>query len=129
MKQRQYTELQNEIRKVIDRLSNYLPLQTNKSAREEVAKILQDYDIKPPYMTLREYIKRVSCGVYHTFHFNLEGKEVCINHTQDMLTDELCTLYPLTNKYYVSNDEETKERFGGIDERTHHYLTLAPKDD
>lgn len=127
MKQREYSELQKEIMKVIGRLMIYLF--NNHNAKVEIEQIKKDYHIEEPYLTLREYIGAKGCGAYHTFNFKLNGKNISIDTLGDMLTDEYCTLYPLTNQYYVVGDKTHGN--GGNCENYHctHYLQLEPKED
>ena len=127
MKQRKYTELQKEIMKVIARLGRYLD--NSKYGKEEIEQIKKDYGIEEPYLTLRQYIRKNCHGAYHTFHFTLNNKKISINTIGDMLTDEWCSLYPLTEKFYVVADNSKSQ--GGNCENYHcdHYLTLAPKED
>ena len=126
MKQREYTELQKEITKVLGRLDRFVK---DMRGKEEITQIKKDYDIQPPYLTLREYIASNSCGAYHTFHFTLKDKKISIDNLGWLLTDELCVLYPLTKEFYVVRDK-TKDN-GGNCENYHcdHYLTLEPKED
>ena len=126
MKQKQYTILQQEITKVLGRLNPYI---TSEYGKQEILKIKQDYDIEPPYLTLREYLMKNSYGSYHTFHFTLKDKKISICGLSSMLTDELCTLYPLTKEFYVVKDESKSN--GGNVENYHcdHHLTLEPKED
>ena len=125
MKQIQYTETQKVVMDIIDRLSRYV----KDVGKDEINQIMKDYGIKEPYLTLREYIMAHCHGAYHTFHFMLHRYEISINTLGDMLTDEWCSLYPLTDKYYVVNDKR-RER-GGNCENYHcdHYLTLEIKED
>ena len=124
MKQRQYTELQQEIIKVIERLFPYLSGQ--EEALKEVNKIKDIYGIKPPYMTLRDYLAQF--GRSHTFHFTLNGKELTLNSIYDLLTDELYVLYPLTKDYYVEDDRQVEED-SDLYYHYDHYLILSPKED
>ena len=101
----------------------------NKGLKGLIEQIKKDYNIKEPYLTLREYINSKCCGAYHTFHFTLKNVNVSIDTIGDMLTDELCSLYPLTNNFYVLEDET--ESNDGNCENYHcdHYLKLEPKED
>lgn len=127
MKQRQYTELQKEIMKVLGRLAPYI--RNSTYGLEEIEQIRKDYNIKEPYLTLRQYIRQESHGAYHTFHFSLNNKQISINTIGDMLTDDWCSLYPLTEKFYVIGDRTNSQ--GGNCENYHcdHNLTLEPKED
>ena len=127
MKQKEYTQEQITIMKVLSRFSCYGIY--NKNIKQEIEQIKKEYDIKEPYFTLREYINIKCCGTYHTFYFILNGIEIFIDNIGDMLTDEYCSLYPLTAKYYVVNDEQKDN--GGNCENYHcdHYLTLEIKED
>ena len=127
MKQREYNEMQVAIMKVLGRLSVYLS--GDKLAMKEIEKIKKDYHIEEPYFTLREYLFQHSIGSYHTFHFTLNGQRISIDSIGGMLTDDYCTLYPLTKHYYVVND--VKSDNGGNCENYHcnHYLHLSPKED
>lgn len=125
MKQRQYTELQIEIMNVLERLSFYL----NEKGKREMALIRKDYDIKEPYLTLREYIDSHSCGSYHTFHFVLNGKKISLNNLGYMLDDELCVLYPLTKEFYVVEDNRKDNNGNCENYHCDHYLILKPKED
>lgn len=125
MKQRQYSEVQLAVMEVIGRLTRYL----SHNGLEEIEWIRKDYKIEKPLLTLRQYINSHCSGSYHTFHFTLENKEIEIDTIGDMLTDDLCSLYPLTNKFYVV---KVKIKQCGSDcENYHsdHYLTLEPKED
>lgn len=127
MKQRQYTELQKEILKVLERLAFYLDRSVN--GLKEIQQIMKDYGIEEPRLTLREYINKYSCGAYHTFYFWLNDKEICIDTIGDMLTDELCSLYPLTNEFYVFTDNTKSYGSDCGNYHCDHYLVLAPKED
>ncbi len=127
MKQREYTEKQKLVLEVITRLT---PCINKNHASEKYINILkEEYGIEPPYLTLREYVYRNGCGAYHTFHFTLNDKELSIDGWWEMLTDELCVLFPLTNQFYVVEDKRKDN--GGNCENYHcdHYLTLEPKED
>lgn len=127
MKQRQYTKEQVEIMKVLSRFEFYAT--GNDNIKKEIKEIKEEYGIKEPYLTLREYINKHCFGAYHTFHFTICNKQLSIDTIGDMLTDEWCDLYPLTNKFYVVEDK-TKSQ-GSHCENYHcdHYLTLEPKED
>ena len=127
MKQREYTELQWAIINVINRMAVFM--QHNSNAQKEIDNIRKDYDIKEPYLTLRDYIVSQGCGAYHTFHFTLKDKEISIIGLNGMLTDELCTLYPLTKEFYVVNDKRKDNGLGCDQYHCDHYLTLEPKED
>lgn len=127
MKQRQYSEKQLLIMEIIGRLVYYL--KDYHACMEEIESIKKDYGIKEPLETLRQYINNHSFGAYHTFHFKLNDKEISIDSIGDMLTDELCVLYPLTNKFYVVKDN--RKEYGNNCENSHtdHFLILEPKED
>ena len=127
MKQREYTQEQIVIMKILLRFEIYAT--HSDSIKREIKQIKEEYDIKEPYLTLRDYINKHCCGAYHTFHFTLANKKISINTIGDMLTDEWCNLYPLTDKFYVAEDSAKSQ--GSHCENYHcdHYLTLAPKED
>lgn len=126
MKQRQYTETQKVVMEVIGRLFRYI---NKEYAKDELDQIKKDYGIKEPYLTLREYIMTHCCGAYHTFHFMLHRYEISIDTLGDMLTDEWCSLYPLTNKYYVVYDEQKSNCDNCDNYHCDHYLRLEIKED
>ena len=128
MKQREYTDLQLIVMEILGRIGQYRSAQ-NASIQEEMEKIKKDYGIKPPYLTLRQYIEINSSGSYNTFHFELNNKKIAVDSLNGFLTDELCYLFGQTNRYYVTQ-VETKSN-GGDCENYHcdHYLTLEPKED
>lgn len=127
MKQREYTEKQKLVLDVIAKLCPYIDKSYVK--KEYINMLKKEYGIEPPYLTLREHVEYACCGAYHTFHFTLNDKQISINDWYDMLTDELCALYPLTNRFYVVEDKMKDN--GGNCENYHcdHYLTLEPKED
>ena len=127
MKQRKYTEAQIEIMKVLERLGFYLD--RSEYGKQEIEKIKKDYGIEEPYLTLRQYIMKKSFGAYHTFHFNLDNKNISIDTIGEMLTDEWCSLYPLTEKFYVADDKTASQGSNCENYHCDHYLTLAPKED
>jgi hypothetical protein len=93
--------------------------------KDIIDKIEIQYDIKPQYPTLREYLKKHSCGAYHTFIF-----EIDINFTPtkvSVIDDADFEHYynpRFLGMYYVVNDE--KKSNGGNCENydCKHYLTL-----
>ena len=129
MKQRQYTELQLTIMDILGRIQHHLSENEDRYAIEEIEKIKKDFGIKPPYLTLRDYININYVGSYHTFWFFINGQEIVINNLGDFLNDKWCHLFTETNKYYVVKDERKDN--GGNCENYHcdHYLTLEPKED
>lgn len=131
MKQREYSEKQLVVMEIIGRLIYYL--KDSPFGLAEIVKIKKDYGIKEPFETLRQYINNHCFGTYHIFHFTLNNKDISINTIGDMLTDEWCSLYPLTNKFYVVEDnrKEYGSKYGSNCENSHidHFLTLEPKED
>lgn len=126
MKQRQYTELQKEVMKIIEKL--YRVVSPNNLTRV-IKEIKEEYKIEEPYLTIRQYINLNSCGAYNTFHFKLNDKEISIDSLSDMLTDELCILYPLTNNYYVVN-VKTEINDGNCENfHSDNYLSVELKED
>ena len=93
--------------------------------KDIIDKIEIQYDIKPQYLTLREYLKKHSCGAYHHFIF-----EIDINWSKikiDVINDEDFERYyngRFLDMYNVINDE--KKSNGGNCENydCKHYLTL-----
>ena len=126
MKQREYTEKQKLVLEIIEKL---FPCSRDRRIEERINKVKREYGIEPPYLTLREYVEQNGCGAYHTFHFTLNGKKISIDGWWNMLTDELCSLFPLTAQFYVVEDK--REDNGGDCENYHcdHYLQLEPKED
>jgi len=129
MKQRQYTELQLTIMNILGRIERHLRKTENEYVLKEIEEIKKDYDIEPPYLTLREYIQTKSYGAYHTFHFSINGEEIVLNTLGDFLTDELCHLYAETNKYYVVKDDMKDNGGDMTNYHCDHYLTLELKED
>lgn len=127
MKQREYTPEQLTIMKVLARFERYT--RACRGIEDEIKKIKKDYNIEEPYLTLREYICKHCFGVYHTFHFKLDNKDITINTLGDMLTDDWCELYPLTNKFYVVADSQDSQGSNCENYSCDHYLTLEPKED
>lgn len=129
MKQRQYTELQLAIIKVLGRVAYHLSKFENKAAFKEIEKIKKDFGIEPPHLTLREYINANCSGSYHTFWFTINGQTIWVTDLGDFLNDEWCHLFTETNNYYVVKDE--KKDNGGDVTNYHcdHHLTLEPKED
>lgn len=127
MKQKQYSELQIAVMDVLERLKRFLDKSTY--GKTEMEQIKKKYHIEDPYLTVRQYISKYSCGAYHTFHFTIDGEQIYVDDLIDMLTDEYCHLFAKTSKYYVIND---KRKDNGGDVETYHcdhYLTLEPKED
>ena len=123
MKQRQYNEEQKLVMKVIEFLRS-------KNARLNGVKQLLDlYEIKPTYPTLREYLETYSNGSYITYHFVLGGKELTMNNISGFLDEELYELYPLTNKFYVVGIDSVDNGGDVENYHAHKYLALAPKED
>ena len=129
MKQRQYTELQLAIIKVLGRVAYHLSKFENKTAFEEIEKIKKDFGIEPPHLTLREYIDANCCGSYHTFWFFIKGQEITITDLSGFLNDKLCHLFTETNNYYVVKDERKDNGGDATNYHCDHYLTLEPKED
>lgn len=133
MKQRQYSEKQSIVLDVIKLFSEEVLKRDKYGEYREFVKVIEaikeKYGIKPPYLTLRQYIKHSSLGAYHTFKFKLCGREVCIDSINDMLSDEYCDLYIHTKDYYVIEDKQVDN--GGNCENYHcdHYLVLELKED
>ena len=121
MKQREYTKEQLTVMKVLSRFELYT--HNDNLIQREIKHIKEDYGIKEPYLTLREYINKYCHGAYHTFHFILDNKEISIDTIGDMLTDEWCSLYPLTNKYYVADDNQKTQGANCENYHCDHYLT------
>lgn len=127
MKQRQYSEKQLVAVEIIGRLIYYL--EDNRSGMKEIENIKKDYKIKEPFETLRQYINNHCFGAYHTFYFTLNNKDISIETIGDMLTDEWCSLYPLTDKFYVVKDDRKEYGDNCENSLTEHYLSLEPKED
>ena len=125
MKQRQYNEKQLIVIDIINLFSDEVLKRDKYGEYREFLKVVntikEKYGIKPPYLTLREYIKFNSHGAYHTFKFKLCDKEVSIDSLEDMLSDDYCVLYPHTKDYYVVEDKQKSN--GGNCENYHadHY--------
>lgn len=127
MKQRQYTEKQKIVMEIIARLNPCM--HKNSNTKELIDAIKKEYGIEPPYLTLRDYVSQNGCGAYHTFHFTLNDKKISISGWWEMLTDELCVLFPLTAQFYVVEDER-KDNGGDCENYScDHYLKLEPKED
>lgn len=129
MKQKQYTELQLAIIKVLGRIGQHLSRFEDKAAFGEIEKIKKDFGIEPPCLTLREYINTNCSGSYHTFWFFIEGQEITITDLGGFLTDKWCHLFAETNKYYVVKDERKDNGGDFCSYHCDHYLTLEPKED
>ena len=129
MKQRQYTELQLAIIKVLGRIERNLSKFENRAAFEEIEEIKKDFGIEPPHLTLRQYIETKCSGSYHTFWFTINEQKIGVTDLGGFLNDKWCHLFTETNNYYVVKDE-TKDN-GGDATSYHcdHYLTLEPKED
>lgn len=129
MKQREYTEKQLLVMEIIGRLIPHLSRYENKGAFNEIEEIKKDFGIKPPHLTLRQYIETNCSGSYHTFWFTINGQEIGVADLGGFLTDKYCHLFAETNKYYVVKDDSKGN--GGDCENYHcnHYLTLEPKED
>ena len=129
MKQRQYTELQLTIIKVLGRIAHHLSKLEDKAAFKEIEKIKKDFGIEPPHLTLREYINANCCGSYHTFCFFIKGQEIAITDLGGFLNDKWCHLFTETNNYYVTKDERKDNGGDATSYHCDHYLTLEPKED
>lgn len=125
-KQRLLTEQQKTALETLELLQRFIGEQTYQKAINVVRK---HFKIEPPLLTIREYIEWQTHGAYHTFVFNLLDYKVEIDSISDMLTDELCNLFPLTKDYYVIEDKKVDN--GGDVENYHciHNLTLEIKED
>ena len=126
MKNIEYTPEQKLIFEVYKELEPFI---SYDSRREAQKKLIDKYKFPKQYSTLREYISQHACGAYHDFHFNLNGKDITVMDMDDFLTDELCTLYPLTNNYYVIKDERRDNNGNCENYHCDHYLTLDIKED
>lgn len=129
MKQREYTEIQKVVIDVMDQFAKDTMFINIHQYKKICEKIKKKYDIKDPYLTLREYIELHSHGSYHTFKFALKGKIIIIDCISDMLTDELSTFYPLTKEYYVYDDLQKDNNGNCENYHCDHYLLLLPKED
>ena len=47
-----------------------------------LGEIKEEYGIKEPYLTLREYINKHCFGAYHTFHFTIANKKLSIDKVE-----------------------------------------------
>lgn len=131
MKQMEYTEKQKTVLEVLARVQRGMASYcTSDPLNKLCEKIKGEYNIKPPYLTLRDYLTTYGDGTsYHTFHFKILDKKILVFGLGSFLDDDLCILYPLTKQYYVV--EDIKDDNGGDCETYHcdHYLQLEPKED
>ena len=93
--------------------------------KDIIDKIEIQYDIKPKYLTLREYLKKYSCGAYHNFIFdiNYDGQSIKVNVIS---IDDFLRYFnvKILDIYYVVKDEK-KDNGAGCDQyQCDHYLTL-----
>lgn len=131
MKQIEYTEKQLLVLEILDEVEKLFKPDKNAydfQRREYFQKINQlkdHYGIKEKYLTLREYLKKHSCGAYHNFIFKIEGIDV------DVMGIEQFERYynsSLLDKYFVLKDN--RKEFGSNCENYNceHYLELVKKD-
>ena len=129
MIQRKYTKTQLIVIDIINEFANSQMFININKLKETTKRIKKKYHILDPYLTLREYIEIYQNGSYNTFHFMIGDKDISIDTISDMLTDDLCCLYPLTNNYYVVEDHLKSNNGDCTNYHCDHYLSLSYKED
>jgi len=126
MKQIKYTPKQKMVIKIFDLVARHIPASRVSNAFKDVKSF---YHIPDPLLTLRDYILAKGYGAYHTFHFNLNGKDISVSCIDEFLTDDLCAYYAFTKNYYVTRDQQKDNEGDCENYHCDHYLTLEEKED
>ena len=98
---------------------------TRSGLKDIIDKIEIQYEIKPKYLTLREYLEKNSCGAYHSFIFDIkyDSQSIKVNVVS---TKEFSRYFneSFLDIYYVVKDDK-KDNGAGCDQyQCDHYLTL-----
>ena len=130
MKQIEYSEKQKIVLEVLEQVDNWFKPADFASGYEKenyfskITSIKSYFGIKEKYLTLREYINKISCGAYHTFIFSIGSIHF---ETMDVVEFEHYHNPNLLDKYFVISDN--RKSYGCNCENYHceHYLELAEK--
>ena len=132
MKQIEYTEKQLLVLEILEKVEKFFNPTDNaydfqkEEYRKNIKQIKDFYGIKEKHLTLREYIKKIECGVYHEFKFRIKGHVMCVCNVAEF---ESVYNAALLDAYYVINDDRKNGYNTGAYSTCIHELQLVPKDD
>ena len=97
MKQIEYTEKQKLVMEILkpikDKVVGVKYDTLARDIRQAIKDIENKYDIKPQYLTLRQYINEISNGAYHRFYFDMELPTITIK------VIDICGVYDFERIY------------------------------
>lgn len=124
---KELTEEQKIVVDVLTPFKSYILIAASTGKRNrDIERVIDDierkYELKPKYMTLREYLKRYSKGAYHHFIFSIYNRHIEVNGVEDF---EALYKAELLDKYRVIKDEEkSNDDYRCDNYRCEHYLEL-----
>lgn len=129
MKQKPYTPIQEVVNDVLYEVSQLIGFVDIKKWNNVIDTIHKKYQFPKRYLTLRNYINSRETGSYHTFHFFLDGIELCMTNLGGFMTEEHCHLFKYVDKFYVIDDKQIDNGGDCTNYHCDHYLTLEVKED
>lgn len=129
MKQIEYTEKQKEILKILKPFEEFYKENKYFNGMDKLGKKIKDtkekYGIKEQYQTLREYLKKHSCGAYHQFIFEIDKIKIDVLDDHDF---ERMFNTKLLDKYFVVNDRTEDNGGDCTNYNCKHFLTIEEID-
>ena len=129
MKHPKLTSEQELVNEVIAIVADMIGVCNLQKWDEMMSYIRKKYHMPKHYLTLKEYILSHEAGSYHTFHFYINGTELCMNNLGGFLNEEYCHLYKYVNKFYVIDDNQRDNGGDFTNYHCDHYLALDIKED